>query len=91
MKSGLNRNCNPLKKSPLITAFKTIRIKIKPRRGIRTLTNLPIPFLIPLAITPAVTNTKIVCQISKFEAEDVVMLNCSSEESCKSGRAEIKI
>ena len=36
---------------------------------------LPIPFLIPLALTPAVTNTKIVCQISKFEAEDVVILN----------------
>ena len=91
MKSGLNRNCNPLRKSPLIIAFKTIRTKIKPRRGMRTLTNLPIPFLMPLAITAAVTNTKIVCQISKFEAEDVVILNCSSEESCKSGRAEIKI
>ena len=64
---------------------------MKPRRGIRTLTNLPIPFLIPLAITPAVTNIKTVCQIIKLEAEDVVMLNCSSEDSCKSGRAEIKI
>ena len=64
-------------------------MRMKPRRGIRILTNLPIPFLMPLAITPAVTNIKIVCQINKFDAEDVVMLNCSSEESCKSGRAEM--
>ena len=31
--------------------------------------------------TDAVINIKIECQINKFEAEDVVILNCSSEES----------
>ena len=75
------KNFNPFKKSPFINAFSTIKIRIKPKRGIRTLTNLPIPSLTPLAITDAVINIKIECHINKFEAEDVVILNCSSEES----------
>ena len=90
-KSGANKNSIALLKSPFIAELITIKINKNPSIGIKILTILSIPDLIPRDTMKAVRNINNECQNNKLYGELVTSLNFSAEFTISDDWAAINI